>query len=383
MLDKLKKRLHLFKAYKELKEVCNEKKYIFIFPFYHTGGAERVHINILNAFKKSETLCIISETSKNENFKDDFIKASTIFTLDEYNLNYRYKRKLLKRFANNLVRTNVTVVFGSNTILFYDFIEHISADIKKIDLYHAFSYENPNALEHQSIYLVNTITNRVVLGNHTYNDFKELYKKNNISHSYLNRIKTIKNSIDIPHKFQIKDFSAKKNILFVGRNSTEKRPELLFEIIAICNSKNLDFHFYIIGDFIEIKNSYNFPNLTFLGEIKNQEEIASWYKKSHLLLITSSREGLPMVILEGMSHGVIPISTDVGEISELITTENGFLIRNYADESKIVSTFLATLSNINDNPEKLNQLSSNCYESVKKTYNTERFVSEYNSLFKI
>ena len=58
-------------------------------------------------------------------------------------------------------------------------------------------------------------------------------------------------------------------------------------------------------------------------------------------MITSFREGFPMVIPEAMAQGAIPISTNVGGINEHITNfENGVLIDNSVNEDEIINQFV-------------------------------------------
>ena len=59
--------------------------------------------------------------------------------------------------------------------------------------------------------------------------------------------------------------------------------------------------------------------INFKGVITNAVQLNEEYNKAHIILIVSVREGLPMVIMEGMALGVVPICTNVGALSEIIS----------------------------------------------------------------
>ena len=63
-----------------------------------------------------------------------------------------------------------------------------------------------------------------------------------------------------------------------------------------------------------------------------------------VLIVPSYSEGMPNVILEAMSRGLIILATNVGAISTMVSSSNGILI-DYADYdlfSKSISKILNT-----------------------------------------
>ncbi|MEZ6002763.1 MAG: glycosyltransferase [Planctomycetota bacterium] len=57
--------------------------------------------------------------------------------------------------------------------------------------------------------------------------------------------------------------------------------------------------------------------VAFLGE-RGPGELREWYRAANLLLLTSSREGRPNVVLEALSSGLPVVATDAGGTSELL-----------------------------------------------------------------
>ncbi|WP_444626173.1 hypothetical protein ACSLMG_11115 [Flavobacterium columnare] len=221
------------KIIQKINILCNilpkldNKEFFFFFPYYHLGGAETVHNDILKIFKDFNSICFITEKSVN-NFNKSLFE-SNMFLLEVY----KYSRKkvrlfLLKKIAEKINKTDNPRVFGCNSMFFYDLIPFLKDHVKVIDLLHAFSYEEPNASEKYSLPVASRINKRIVLGQKTKNDFKELYKTNNKDSKLINRIEIIKNKVSIPEMYNKKDLS-KITILFVGRDSYEKRPHLFLK----------------------------------------------------------------------------------------------------------------------------------------------------------
>lgn len=58
------------------------------------------------------------------------------------------------------------------------------------------------------------------------------------------------------------------------------------------------------------------------------EECAEMLSRAHIFALPSYSEGLPMALLEAMSHGVVPVCTPVGSIAEVVTHDvDGILVR--------------------------------------------------------
>ena len=265
-------------------------------------------------------------------------------------------------------------------------------------------------MEKFSLPVAYKIHKRIVLGPKTYNDFKQLYENNNIDANLLKRIVIINNKVDIPAAYLGKQQNAVLQVLFVSRNSFEKRPEILFEIARRCYERNINAFFTVVGDFENV--STDLPNVKIVGSVREREKMNELYEKNDLLLITSFREGFPMVILEGMAFGTVPVSTNVGEISSFINQENnnGILLDDLSlkryisqphkfqkkekwlpenilqtvppDLEDIIENFISTITNLDYDRERLKNLSLNAYSTLKENYSEEKQRNAYLKLFK-
>ena len=380
------------------RRIRNLNDYIFFFPFYQFGGAERVHLDILGVFNKDQTTCFITENSSNDFFKKEFETITNLIPF--YKLKSKKYKIYPKTLANAINQKKTPIVFGCNSAFFYELIPFLEDHVKVVDMIHAFSYEEPFSAEKLSIPVADRINKRVVLGNKTKLDFKELYRKNDIPERFMERIVTIKNKVKIPESLPEKPRSCPLKILFVARNSFEKRPHYVTEIARVIANQNPDITFSFVGEFE--KDFCKLPNVEVLGPIESQEAMQQIYREHHLLLTTSFREGFPMVIAEGMANGVVPISTNVGEISEIINDENqnGLLVDDpnlemYASsenritnkfldgdkERDVLEKFVKLILQFKNNPELLEKYRLNAYRIAADKFSSKNFMEAYENLF--
>lgn len=142
---------------------------------------------------------------------------------------------------------------------------------------------------------------------------------------------TIHNGIDQIEK-QVAPIKEKEElplIVMVARFEVPKRQDLLLE--ALVELSDVPWRLQLIGDgslrpsleeFIADKGLID--RVSFLG---NQLDVTSLLEESHVFVLLSDWEGLPISIIEAMRAGLPIIATNVGGVNELISEyENGFLI---------------------------------------------------------
>ncbi len=160
----------------------------------------------------------------------------------------------------------------------------------------------------------------------------------------------------------------------MGRSSEEKRVWLAEKIAENSFSKKLPVEFSFIG-FSKRSDSVNY-----LGEISDRELIDKSYKEADILIVTSSREGFPLVIMEAMANSCVVISTEVGGISEHIKDKsNGFLVKNISEEF-IVNSFLEILEMLVKNRGLKDEISKNAYRYASENFDLDTFNEKYRQL---
>lgn len=383
MLSKIKRvtanLVALFKYPTIHAELSKKRNQYFFFPSWSFGGAERVHIDIMNLFSDPKPLCFITERSLSEGFRKEFEAAADVINLGRWSEKKTYKNHLLKKTARAINAQEHPVVSGWCSRFMYELIPLLGSHVRVIDIIHNFM-DDDQGIEFFSIPYVPRLDKRIVVGKALIEQFKSLYQTCHVPDKYLERLVVIQNKVTFDNILPQKDFSQIIQILFVSRNSPEKRPDLLIRIAQLCNELNLPVEFKMIGDFDPEQTEVP-KNTEIVGEIHDKHILNDYYKKAHLLLLTSLRESWGLVVFEGMNFGVVPISTNVGELSNYISAEkeNGILIDNLGQEEPS-ALFVKEIELFLNNRNKLKKFSHNAFKTVKQLSDQSDFASSYRTI---
>lgn len=160
-------------------------------------------------------------------------------------------------------------------------------------------------------------------------------------------------------------------ILFVGRLDHSKDPLLLvhsfFELLKKLPACRLIF----IGDgqlrgaVAKLASDLDLTDkCKFLG-VLDAEQVSEAMSGADVLAITSAYEGMPIAVLEALACGVPVVSTDVGEVSQIVNHKhNGYIVAERAPQA-IAKGLYWTLTN-------MNSLSgARCIDSVRQFSSSE------------
>ncbi|XHR26764.1 MAG: glycosyltransferase family 4 protein [Chthoniobacteraceae bacterium] len=176
------------------------------------------------------------------------------------------------------------------------------------------------------------------------------------------------------------------NIVYCGRLTFhQKRIQDLAAIIRQCHDAHLPVRFLIAGTgadekaFCEsIAESLADGFVRHLGLVENTE-VLNILDKADVLLITSDFEGLPIVLLEAMSKGCIPIASKAESgIDEVVQDgENGFLVP-IGD----VPSFIEALIRLIGDPSLLARLRQAAFARIcSGGFTVQRAAADYLGLF--
>lgn len=126
-----------------------------------------------------------------------------------------------------------------------------------------------------------------------------------------------------------------KIVLFIGDLIPLKGLHHLIESIPDILKRQDQAVFLIIGKgFFErdlanmVENRGLKPHVRFMGAVPN-EEVPLWLNAADLLVLPSTSEGTPVVVMEALSCGVPVVASRVGGIPELVKDgENGLLVKS-------------------------------------------------------
>ena len=102
-------------------------------------------------------------------------------------------------------------------------------------------------------------------------------------------------------------------LLFVGRLEAQKNVSMLLESLAHTASE-VETNIVGSGDqrsgLVETAKRLDLDGVTFAGR-KDKEELLDLYRWADMFVLTSDREGMPLVLLEAMAMGLPIVATDV------------------------------------------------------------------------
>jgi len=351
----------------------------FFFPFYHTGGAEKVHALITQATGNKNCIIYFTRKSVDGNFKNDFeksgcdIKDISAFTDNKwlyfFNLIYR---GIITGYINN--QTHKPVVFNGQCNFAYKISPWVNKHIKQIELIHSFNTFSWIRIPFIPFIYKTVMISKVRIGNHL-----DQYKNIQVPATYNYRITYICNGIQLPRQTVTKSFNDPLRVLYVGRGTSEKRVHLVAAIAAAVQNKNTQITFTIVGDVEGVIPNHLKEYCIIKGNITNENELARLYQESHILLITSNTEGFPLVVMEAMAYGCAIIATPVGDLPVHVQQENGF-ITSTIDAEKVVDEMTQYILQLANDKLQLEVMSKNNIEYAREHFGIDIFNKKYQDL---
>jgi glycosyltransferase involved in cell wall biosynthesis len=188
--------------------------------------------------------------------------------------------------------------------------------------------------------------------------------------------------------FKYKDSENLKPIKILHVSSLKeahKNGRGLLRVIKQLSNKRTDFIFTIITDggvtpitnyAKEIRVNKDF---LYIYASKTTKEIALEMQKTDLFLLFSNYENLPCVISESLVSGVPVVSSDVGGITEMISSENGALV-TARNEDELLATLETTLDNLSQFNRR--EISEKAKEKYGYSAVSDQFLSIYKEIIK-
>ncbi|MDC0623321.1 glycosyltransferase family 4 protein [Flavobacteriaceae bacterium] len=343
---------------------------VFVVPFFNFGGFEKSILRIAGYLNHYKPEIIITENDPSANLdllNEVFSKVSYLGKESKV-----FKNAKAFRLNRLLQRYNVVISlydrYCASVSGFYCDKLYISLLRNHHPTSYARSVENHQYFD-------------VFAGNST-KITREL--QNRLPNNNKSRIELLPNGINIgsiKKKYDRLDQSSLK-LIFVGRIINEaKNVFSLPEISKGLSDQNIDHQITVLGDGTDLLRLKRLTtdlrveqNFMFLGNCSN-EDVKLKMLEADVLLFTSFYEGLPNVILEAMSLGLIVVSSKLdGITTDFISHgENGFLVENN------VSDYVSEISRIRvlDN---LQWISDNAVNTVRLNFSMERERQIINSI---
>ena len=192
-----------------------------------------------------------------------------------------------------------------------------------------------------------------------------------------NKVKVIENGIKLPEKTAFVENDGELRLLCTGRADRQKGFQKA--IMAVREIDDLDLHLDIVGtgpylnDLKILADKLDVDEkVTFHGRV-DDDELARIYAAADIYLIPTMRyEGLPLALLEAMSHGIPTISSEIGGNADVITHDFDGLFIKPGDMGELVSS----IRKLGDDSKLRNSISIAARETTEKRFDKERMVKE-------
>lgn len=176
-------------------------------------------------------------------------------------------------------------------------------------------------------YIYNKSERYIVLSKGFIQEFKDFTHVKDLS-----KLRVITNPITIStDNYIFYPEKKQKEILYVGRlDFVQKRVYRVIDTWNYLEKKHLDWKLTIVGDGDDRKNLENHVKALGLKNVyfEGYQNPVEYYKRASLLMLTSDYEGFGLVIVEGMSYGVVPfVYGSYVAVHDIINNhENGIIL---------------------------------------------------------
>ena len=349
----------------------NPSGLFFFFPFYHTGGAEQVHADIVNCFTKERPWVFFVKRSGDRRYLPQFRSAARCFDFG-WLLKYSYPFSvgllagLIGRHANPRV-------FGCNALFYYLLLPHLPAHVRATDLLHGMG----GGVEQFALPVLDRLAERVVISAGVRDQLLAWYRGAGVEPALDSRIRVIANRVTVSADCPDKELDGPLQVLFVGRGSAEKRIHLVGRTARLCAELGINAAFTLVGDVADWLEPADLPFCTLTGVLYDQAALEQLYRNAHLIVITSNREGFPLTVMEGMAQGCVPVCTSVGGIPEhVVHQENGWLLPA-EDDAAVVEALYEAVVCLNGDRTLLVRLSLASHDYALKNFDGGSFCMQY------
>ncbi|KAM9978689.1 hypothetical protein ACTFIY_012455 [Dictyostelium cf. discoideum] len=402
---------------------------LFILPWLNTGGADKFNLNLCKQLvEKGWEITIVTTIESDNKWLSRFqLYTPDIFLFNEKFLSY----SSYPSFINYLIDSrNIDVLFISNSEFGYYLLPFIKSNkynnininnnnnnLIIVDYNHMEEeYWRNGGHPRQSIGMSQFIDLHLVSSNHLKNwmlaKSNQMIDENKILVTYINvdmdEFKKSESSrYDIRKSYDITEKEIV--ILYAARLTDQKKPLEACEIIkelkeSLLNdfennyqnqNQNQLFKVLFVGDGylkskveLYVKQNGLSDVIKLLGDVPTQD-MKYIISACDIVFLPSQFEGVSMIFYESMSIGLVPVGSNVGGQSELVTPDCGFLVDitdgggggNDIDPLEFTNKFVQILKQLIKNPKKITSMASKCKKRIKSNFQLHKMGGDIISNF--
>ena len=193
-----------------------------LFDRYVIGGAQRIHLDILNCITERPKQLYFTRRSANDALKDTFY---TIPNTDADDIHIWCDYLLLRLFSVHyftfyINRHENATVFSANSTFFYDMLPFLKKGVRKIELLHMFTH-GKGGMEWFGLGNIQYLDHRIIYDAYTRSNIIKQYAAYGMDEKYLTRLLFIEPGVYLPPPFE-KNFSGPVKVFYAGRGGAKR-----------------------------------------------------------------------------------------------------------------------------------------------------------------
>lgn len=175
---------------------------------------------------------------------------------------------------------------------------------------------------------------------------------------------------------------SRANILWCGRLSPEKNPDMALDVMEVLLNDNIQASLTMVGQgelqaAIESRLAENEVLSRGLRVVGFLEDTTACYQDADILMLTSNEDAQPNVILEAMASGVPVLATAVGGVPEMVRDGQTGILVPPGD----IDAMVAAVKELVEDPEKRKRLSAAGHRYVAEHHAPGKIAAQYEELF--
>ena len=280
--------------------------------------------------------------------------------------------------AGMINRQQQPVVFGSNSLFYALLIPFLKPHVTVIDLTHAFG----GPAERFMLPVAERLDLRVAISKTVARQLARQYEQAGLDPQLAKRIVVIGNAVDLPDQPHTRTSERLLRLIYVGRPDDEKRVHLIGRAFQQVRQAGVPVALVMVGEGLEqAVYPEDRAGITFSGAVVDHEEVLPLYRQADAVVISSSREGFPLTLMEGMVNGCIPIATEVGAIPEyLVHRQNSWLVPS-DDEAAVVAGLAEAFTTLAGDRDLRRWLAEEAERVGRERFAPADFRTAYRRLF--
>jgi len=233
-------------------------------------------------------------------------------------------------------------------------------------------------------WLINAVLKRLFLKDIPFIVLSDKEKERVQNHFQANRVHSLPNCIDLKLARQFERSYNNKQLLlgYIGRITETKGMNELLEACKKMKCNGIPFKLILAGaerkedNYVErFKDSLD-TDFEYVGVVSGKAK-EEFMKRIEVFVLPSYFEGLPMSLLETMSFGCVPVTTNVGSISTVVTNfENGLFVR-----VKSTDDLVASIESLYNNSQMLLRIGKSAQKFIFEHFDPDLYIYQLNSIY--